>query len=203
MVLSACTPDTSQEDSPPGSLDEPFDQGLPPPNEESLRELAVQYRLSDPPEDVKFERYISPEEYAAVMVPCLTEQGIPVKALPDGGIGFEDIPPEQAVLQSEAMYRCSVRFPTHPLFAEPLDDEQLRRLYDYLVEDLTVCLEEEGYAAPPPPTVEAFISSYSDPGADAWSPYPVEDSRLDQEAEWYRLNNVCPQTPPLEVLYGS
>lgn len=203
LVVAACATDSKHEDSPPRSLDEALGQALPPPSEEDLRELAEQYGLDDPPQDVEFERYISTEEYAAVMVPCLTEQGIPVRALPDGGIGFDDIPLELAPLQMEAMYRCDARFPTHPLFAEPLDNDQLRRLYGYMVEDLLPCLEEEGYATPPPPSVETFIESYSDPEAYVWSPYPVEDPRLEQEAEWARLNEVCPQTPPLEVLYGG
>jgi hypothetical protein len=168
-----------------------------------MRQLAERYRLDDPPQDVAFERYISPEQYATVMVPCLTEQGIPVRALADGGIAFDDIPQEQALLQAEAMYRCDVRFPTHPLFAEPLDDEQLRRLYDYLVNDLTACLENEGYASSSPPTIETFIASYSDPNAEVWTPFPVDDPQLQQPEEWDRLNEICPQAPPLEVLYGA
>lgn len=202
LVASACSADGNSPASILGSAKESLGQE-PPPDAEDLRDLAERYRLDDPPEDVAFERYISPEEYATVMVPCLTEQGIPVRALADGGIAFDDIPPEQALLQAEAMYRCDVRFPTHPLFAEPLDDEQLRRLYGYLVGDLTACLEAEGYASSPPPTVETFIASYSDPNAEVWTPYPVDDPRLQQPEEWDRLNEICPQAPPLEVLYGA
>jgi len=184
-------------------LDEALAQALPPPDEQYLRELAERYELVDPPQDVAFERYISPDEYAAAMVPCLTQQGIPARALPDGGVSFGDIPPEQALAQHEAMYRCHVRFPTHPLFAEPLDDDQLRRLYDYLVNDLTACLKDEGYTTAAPPTVETFIASYSHPEADVWSPYPIDDPRLEQPEEWYRLNQICPQSAPLEVLYSG
>lgn len=61
------------------------------------------------------------------MAPCLTEQGIPVRALPDGGIAFGEIRAVQAPLQREAMYRCMVRFPTHPLFAEPSEVAELQR----------------------------------------------------------------------------
>lgn len=203
LVVSACATDTNQEPANPRPLDEVLSQGWPPPSEEHLREIAESLRLDEPPQDVEFERYIYPDEYAAALVPCLTEQGVPASALPDGGIGFGDIPPEQARLQTEALYRCQVRFPVHPFFEQPLDDEQLRRLYDYLAEELTACLEAEGYATAPPPSAEIFIESYYDPQSATWSPYPIEDPRLDQEAEWYRLNEVCPQTPPLEVLYGG
>lgn len=173
----------------------------PPPTDEDLRELADRYRLDNPPQDVAFERYISLDEYADVLVPCLTEQGIPAQALPDGGVGFGDIPPEQAILQAEALYRCHVRFPTHPMFSEPLDDDQLRRLYGYLTGDLTRCVESEGYDTTAPPTVEVFIASYYDPGTVAWSPWPADD--LQDPAEWDRMSEVCPQAPPLELLYGG
>lgn len=205
LVISACAiqPDPTTEQPASSSLAEAIGQAWPPPDEVALRDLAQRYGLDDPPRDVEFVRYISPEDYAAVMVPCLTDQGIPVTALPDGGIGFEDIPLDQAVLQAEAMYRCEVRFPTHPIFLEPLDSDQLRRLYDYLVEDLAACLVSEGYVTSAPPTVEVFIASYGDPNVEKWSPWPIDDPRLKDIAEWDRLNGVCPQIPPLEVLYAG
>lgn len=202
------TNSTQTAESTPGtsdsrSLAEALARALPPPDEEYRRQRAKLLNLDDPPQDVEFERYISPDEYAAVMVPCLTEQGIPAHPLPDGGVGYGDIPPDQALQQREALYRCMVRFPTNPLFNQPLNNDQLRRLYDYLVGDLTTCLEDQGYSVPPPPSVETFIDSYYAPGADVWSPYPIDDPRLDQEEEWYRLNQVCPQSPPFEDLYGG
>lgn len=193
--------DPTQEPSPLPSLADTSDPALAPPEAAALRELAERYMLDDPPEDAEFERYISPEEYAAVMVPCLTEQGIPARALPDGGVGYDDLPEEEWVRQREAVYRCSVRFPTHPMFEEPLSDDQLRRLYSYLVDDLTPCLEDEGYATTAPPTLEVFIETY--PAGNAWSPWPANDPRLHDEEEWYRLNVACPQSPSLEYLYGD
>lgn len=137
------------------------------------------------------------------MVPCLTEQGIPARHSGDGGVIFGSIPQEQNLLQAEAMYRCLVRFPTHPMYLEPLTDKQLTLLYGYLLDDLTACLEAEGYEVPSsPPSLEVFIASYNDPRASSWHPYP-DDPRLRQPDEWNRLNLVCPQNPPLDVLYGN
>lgn len=195
------TNDPTQAPSPLPSLVGAPDGALPPPDAAALRELAERYMLDDPPQDAEFVRYISPEEYAAVMVPCLTEQGIPVRALPDGGVGYDDLPEEEWVRQREAGYRCHVRFPTHPMFEEPLSDDQLRRLYSYLVDDLTPCLEDEGYATTAPPAVEVFIETY--PVGNAWSPWPANDPRLHAEEEWYRLNVACPQSPSIEYLYGD
>ncbi|HZD22176.1 MAG TPA: hypothetical protein VE569_02065 [Acidimicrobiia bacterium] len=175
---------------------------MQPPGDDDLDKLADSLGLDDPPQDAEFERYISPWEYAAVMVPCLTEQGIPVRADGANGILFGDVPVAQARAQAEALYRCKVRFPTDPLFNEPVNEEQLRFLYEYQVGDLTACLESEGYSVPPAPSLESFIESYTHPGGDVWSPYPTEDPRLEQPAEWHRLNKVCPQNPPLDVLYG-
>lgn len=55
----------------------------------------------------------------------------------------------------------------------------------------------------PPPSAEAFISSYYDPETEVWSAYPMDDPRLNDMDEWYRLNEVCPQLPPNEELFGS
>jgi hypothetical protein len=46
-----------------------------------------------------------------------------------------------------------------------------------------------------------FIASY--PDGSGWSPWPVSDPRLEDEEEWYRLNEVCPQSPSIEYLYGD
>jgi hypothetical protein len=70
-----------------------------------------------------------------------------------------------------------------------------------MVGHLTPCLEDVGYATTPPPPVEEFVGSYS--GGRPWTPWPVNDARLQDEAEWYRLNEVCPQSPSLEYLYGD
>lgn len=202
LTVSACSAGSSQEPPQPRPLDEILSEYWPPPSEEDLRVLAAANLLDDPPQDVEFERYIHPDEFAAVLVPCYTEQGVLAHALPDGGIGFEEVPPAQALSQREAIYRCDVRFPVHPFFQQRLTDEQLRRIYDYLAGELTACLEAEGYVTPPPPSVEAFVESYYDPQAITWSPYPIGDPRLDQGTEWYRLNVVCPQGPSIEDLYG-
>lgn len=199
LMVPGCVSDGGGESPGPGSFALP---DVPPPGEEDRHRLAARMRLDDPPEDVEFERYISLDEFAAVMVPCLVEQGMPARVLPDGGIGWGDIPPEQGQAQSEALYRCYVRFPTHTLFEQPLNADQLRRLYEYQAGELTACLEGEGYTVPPPPSAEAFIESYYDPAVVTCHPYPVGDPRLGREAEWHRLNEVCPQNPPLDVLYG-
>jgi hypothetical protein len=195
------TADPTPEPSPSPSLTGAPERALSPPDAGVLRELAARFMLDDPPQDAQFERYISPEEYAAVMVPCLTEQGIPAHPLPDGGVGYGDWPEEQWLLQAEAAYRCNVRFPIDPMFEEPLNENQLRRLYSYLVDELTPCLEDEGYATTTPPTVDVFIGSY--PTGHAWSPLPANDPGLHDEEEWYRLNVACPQSPSLKYLYGD
>ncbi len=176
---------------------------ITPPGPEHLAEVARRFLLDDPPQDAQFERYISPDEYGAVMVPCLNDQGIPARHSGDGGVLYGHIPEEQALLQREALYRCEVRFPTHPRYFEPLNAEQLGRLYVYLVEDLVSCLETEGYNVSSPPTLEVFIGSFNDPAVPSWHPYPAGDPRIQQPEEWNRLNTACPQFPPLDELYGT
>ena len=166
----------------------------------AMQAAAQSLDLKDPPTDVEFERYITPEEYGEVMVECLSDQGIPVRHSGDGGVLFGDIPPDQALMQREAVYRCQVRFPTDPMYEKPLTSEQLRILYDYFVGELTECLGAEGYETWPAPSLSMFMAAYS---THPWSPYPMHDPRLRHEAEWYRLSSACPQIPPLSVLYGD
>jgi hypothetical protein len=163
--------------------------------------LADRFRLENPPQDVEFERYTSPDEYAAVMVPCLTEQGIPARSLPDGGVTIGEMPEDQWILANEAMYRCLVRFPTHPRYTEPPTEDQIRLIYEYWTGELAECLENEGYPVSQPPTFPVFLASYGASGVEQWHPYPEDDPRLQDPDEWYRLNEVCPQSLPTEVLY--
>ena len=192
LVLVGCTGDGTNASSTPL-----------PPDDARLEELARDLMLDDPPRDAQFERYVTPDEWAPVMVQCLNEQGIPADVSRDGGIEYGDVPMEQAQTQSEALYRCRVRFPTDPRYEQPLTPAQIRIVYDYQTGPLTDCLEREGYTVAPPPSAEAFISSYYDPETEVWSAYPMDDPRLNDMDEWYRLNEVCPQLPPNEELFGS
>ena len=153
----------------------------------------------EPPTDAEFVRFIEPDEYATVHVECLQRQGIPARATFDGGIKFGDIPDDQAQAQHEAIHRCEVMYPVHPRYSLPHTPEQIRITYDYYTETLVPCLAAEGYDVGTPPSWETFLASYGTP--NQWVPYASVDAPTEQE--WERINTVCPQSPPLEELYGD
>ena len=130
LVLVGCTGDGTNASSTPL-----------PPDDARLEELARDLMLDDPPRDAQFERYVTPDEWAPVMVKCLNEQGTPAEVSRDGGILFGDIPVEQAQTQSEALYRCRVRSPTDPRYEQPLTPAKIRIIYDYQTGPLKDCLE--------------------------------------------------------------
>ncbi len=164
----------------------------PPTKDESL------------PEDAQFVRYVNSEEWGEVYADCVRSMGFQAQVMRDGSVLFGDVPGDQQGALKEAGDRCDAMYPTHPRYEEPHDDEQMAILYDYLVRDLTGCLRGEGYEVTEPPSLETFIAQHRNPRDfvdGPWSPY--RDLRAPTTEEWYRINETCPQSPPLDQLYGE
>lgn len=178
---------------------------LPPPLRASFK----------PPTDVTFVRFVEPDEAGAeIQAACLRDQGFEATADGDGGLLFPRIPKEQVVAQSEARFRCAVMYPTHPRYSRPLTESQIRTIYDYNVKTLVPCLTREGYSVDVSriPTWETFRETYETKAM--WNSYEPVTQRQDQdasngvsatklEAEWRRINEVCPQGPPLDQLWAD
>ncbi len=155
--------------------------------------------LVDALPEAEFVRYIDPDEYAEVYVECLNEQGHPAEATGKSSFNVGDIPEDQAKSLNEAMYRCEVMYPVHPRYAQPLTDEQLNLLYDYLTIELVGCLESEGYEVADAPSRDVFIGDYR--ALSPWHPY---DSLAGlSESQMQRLREACPPEPPLARLFGE
>ena len=155
--------------------------------EQHWKEFSVRHSDVERPE-VAVVAVMNAEEYPAQLVSCLHEEGFPEVTLdPLGGIGYEG---SQLDAYDLAMYICESRYPIDPRYTQPLTDEQLGKLYDYYANELVPCIEREGYTAPEAPTRQYFIDHFSDA---PWRPYS-EVSDATGESEWYRMNEVCPQT---------
>jgi hypothetical protein len=141
--------------------------------------------------EVEFARYIDQSEWPPAIADCLVGQGFAdVKAMPDGGIESGPVPPAQAEAYAVAMYVCSAQYPMDPKYLAPMTDDRIGALYDYYVDEMVPCLEAEGYAVPPAPSRETYIDTYLTGG---WTPY--DGVAPSSNAEWYRINDVCPQFP--------
>lgn len=151
-----------------------------------------------PPADAQFVRLIEPSDYGDVLAECAREQGFGAQAMPDGGVKYDTVPEDQILAFEEAIYRCEVAYPTHPRFFEPWSDERVRATYDYVVNELVACLEAEGYpVAEAPPSFDTYLADFRAEDRLAWNPYSTSVD-APSEAEWRRINEACPQYPPVE-----
>lgn len=180
LVGCAAEPQTSQQ-----NLDPLLEQSL----DASWQEFSARYPGIERP-DVAVEKVMDAEGYPAQLVDCVHEAGFPEVTLdPDGGIAYEG---SQLPAYDLALYTCSARFPVDPKYTQPLDDEQLSKLYDYYTQELVPCIESEGYTAPEAPTRQYFIEHYLE---GAWQVYAgvADATQTGSMSEWYRMNEVCPQ----------
>jgi hypothetical protein len=163
---------------------------------ESLRARGLEV-----PTDAEFVRFLELGEFPSVYAECLREQGFDAELSPDGGGLIQDsVPPDQHSAHLRAFYRCQVRYPVHPRFSLPLTDGQVRVLYDYFVESLVGCLEDEGYEVSPAPSFETFLAEWRSPH-HAWEPY--DSVQIFDQRRSLEVYERCPQRPPVVDLYGE
>ncbi|MDQ0745446.1 hypothetical protein QFZ62_002754 [Clavibacter sp. B3I6] len=165
----------------------------PPPHVAATEEeLAAAYRqeadidwdafTSDVPDavrpDVALERVVSPEDFPAQQVACLTAAGYHAEATGDGGITYQDGDPV-------AIWTCHTRFPMQ--LPDPLSDAELAYRHDYIVSFVLPCYAMEGSPyMDAVPAREDFVARTRS-GAP-WFPYPDDADNA--------LLERCPSAPP-------
>jgi hypothetical protein len=168
----------------------------------NVAELAIRFQAEygrPAPSDASFTRFIEPSDYGRVLAECVREQGFAADETFDGGVAYGEVPDDQRVALAEAIYRCEVAYPVHPRhLTRPANEGDLRREYDYQVNEVLPCLHAEGYDVEPPPTWEVFRDS--DPSA-RWHPYAHVDPP--SEEEWQRINQVCPQSLSMRDFFST
>jgi hypothetical protein len=226
-VSVACTGDPAQQPQPQRANDSlQYGSRYQLPPEYADLQSAYQRWLDDiastsiadgmvwPPPDAAFKRFVKPDEAAGAMIDCLLERGINVSGGPDGEIRFAEYPAEQSPAVLAAQFNCQVEFPLDPKYTAKLTRVQIESFYRYYVDQLVPCLAAEGFQtdARTVPTLPTFVESFGT--ANAWSPYRVVINRERElaaqgggvlpagwEETWQRVNEACPQSPPLSVLY--
>lgn len=165
-------------------------------NQRALDTLLEAYPDADVPE-VDRVRFVDLNEHPQAMADCLTSEGFVSEADVEAGSYSVSAPAGQEISLAVATYVCSLRYPINPRSTMPLNDDQIRFLYEYYVQVATPCLAEEGYDVPPPPSLQTFIGSYEQ---GVWQPYALVVEAATSDEEWQRINRLCPQTP--SGLYG-
>jgi hypothetical protein len=196
---------TSADDSPSSGQEAAsgWDRLRDESNAEYGDRLLQEGQLDSLPDDVDFVRYITTGEYGETYAGCLREQGFDATVTPDGeGLRVGTVPADQSAALAAARYRCRVMYPVHPVFHQPLTDDQLATIYHHQVEFTADCLRREGYDIPTAPSLETFMAQRrGEAGGDIWHPYSGVQPR--SEDEWQRINQECPQSPPLTEVYGD
>lgn len=133
------------------------------------------------------------------MVECLRERGWDARTYEagPGELGIElgsEIPDAQADdWSTDLMQACPAEVGELPPY-EPMSERELSRQYDWAL--LTrQCLIEHGQRISEPPSREYFIANYYT--QKAWIPWgDVDKSGQMPQADWFALEEACPQEPP-------
>lgn len=207
-ALVGCSPvppgDPGSTDAPPSAATQAPVPGLEPTASylaqmDNLWKTMVASTYPDAARpQTRIVRYIAPDEWGPAMADCLTELGFPTELLPDGGVRSDEVAPEQREALQVASFTCAATYPVEEIYRTPLNEGQLNRLYDYLVGELTACLQARGFDvdATSAPTRQTFVESYGQPDSPAsWSPYSAVEAADPSEQEWYDIQKACPQSP--------
>lgn len=156
--------------------------------------LAELHGLSEPPV-VAVIRRVAPAEQSDLVATCMEDRGWPVEVDPDGGV-MASVPNHQMPALNESWYVCWASYPPLAQYLRPLDDDQLGQLYDYYVDDLTPCLQAEGYLIEPPSrAVWLHDASTSD---RHWMPYFDVDGTPTND-----VFQRCPASPGDDLLFSG
>lgn len=159
----------------------------PEMHEAYLGQIAQMYQIEDPP-SVAVVRIVGPDEQLELVAECMQEGGWPETKVSNGGLQYEDLP-EQEEAMNGAFYTC---FASYPLAEEFLADgrEQYEELYNYFVDDLKPCLEDQGLEITDPPSLESWLAVAETGSPEYWDP-TLEIPDVDFAA----IQEVCPQNP--------
>lgn len=160
--------------------------------------LSQSFGIDDPPQ-VEVIRAMLPEELDDTLLACVTEEGFPLTAE-----GVFKIPEGQKTAYNMAQYVCRMRYPVIERYAQPLKAKQIEIQYDWTIQFVIPCLEQQGFRISNVPTEARFIDTWnSDPF------YPMAQVSLsEKDARSYNqrmsdLEKTCPQAAPSSVTWDG
>ena len=166
--------------------------------DQQLAYLAQEYHIEDPPH-VDLIRWITMEEMPATTVACMDDAGYTIRDTGDGGIDLSGLPDAQRGQNAPALvalWTCGAEYTIDPRTQLPLDNRQLRLLYDYFRGPLTDCLRDHGIDVGDAPSFPSFVDGFSD--HSQWTPW----NEVGEVDDFVGLNQDCPQQLSSDELYG-
>ena len=158
--------------------------------ERALADLHREFPDAIVPE-VETIRFVALTEWPEANASCLREEGYDAEAGIDGVA--TSAPPGQEEPFAIANYVCALKYPIDPRSNIPLNDDQIRYIYDYVTQIMTPCVQAEGYDVPPAPSRESFIATYL--AGSPWNCYGLIAQATKSQDEWEYINRKCPQGP--------
>jgi hypothetical protein len=158
--------------------------------ERALADLHREFPDAIVPE-VETIRFVALTEWPEANASCLREEGYYAEAGIDGVA--TSAPPGQEEPFAIANYVCALKYPIDPRSNIPLNDDQIRYIYDYVTQIMTPCVHAEGYDVPPAPSRESFIATYNTDSP--WNYYELVGQATSSQEEWEFINRKCPQAP--------
>lgn len=147
----------------------------------------------DPPEVLPV-RSVTLAEANDVHFECMAEQGFPSVTDQHGQQAIE-FSKDQAEAMKLSQYVCYARYPLEDKYFEPYSVDQLRAIYDWNRAEVTQCLRDQGVEASSPPSFETFVERYALTGREHWT--------ATEGLDLMTLEELCPETPPDDRLYGA
>ncbi|WP_162802149.1 hypothetical protein [Ornithinimicrobium murale] len=134
------------------------------------------------------------------MADCLTAEGFPAEADPDGSWGFGAAPGQhEAAMLAE--YVCLARYPLAAEYVEPLDPVQLRVHYDWLIEETLPCMAGLGYPIPEPPSWPTYQEQYATDGSIFFADEALDPATI--ASDMSIITADCEVKPPSDLLYPA
>jgi hypothetical protein len=153
--------------------------------------------LSEAVANPGFVRFVSLDEWPAVMARCVERRG---GAGASYGPGYSASLPSRVSAGAASTYRadaqCHIEYPLIALRSRLRTDDQLRYIHAYFAAWLIPCLRSSGLSVGPLPAVKTFVMQSAN-GVRMWSPYSHVSSEPDQtDASAAALAARCPPLPP-------
>lgn len=139
-------------------------------------------------------RTVTLQEANGTHFECMAEQGFPSVTDQHGQQAIE-FSKDQAESMKLSQYICYARYPLEDKYYEPYSVDQLRIIYDWNKTEVTECLRNQGVEASTPPSFEAFAERYALTGREHWT--------ATEGVDLMSLEELCPETPPDDLLYGN
>lgn len=154
---------------------------------------------SGPVPEVEFIRWTqSYDDYSVTVSKCLNDAGFPVTP------GYRGLDLGEGILESQyeafelASYKCDSQYSLDPRLTGDWTEEQIGLVYDYLDQYYVPCMKAHNQPVTEDgkPSRESYVSNFFSRPEERWVPYPL--AKIPDQ-----IQEICPELPPDNVLYGS